>query len=267
MSTKDGREIARDNEYKILRALHRFGWLRTRDIAVLIWTKWRTLSPTHEPAIRPIEASASALRSAQKTLARMHKKSLILSAIGPNGCTIHSNSESGARMLQQQGIDAASGKDLIRRFSAAHFTHRCISNQIAITGILQGYRVATEREISQGRWPLGDIDDWGKNPDVFFRGVGNKIYFIEVERSRKNHRDYTNLLDWLTQTWANRPRPGDAALIAKGLGLVNVIFICRLVFENRLKIDMAERGWSTEQLATRLIFETSLYKLEDIAFF
>ena len=267
MHTKDGRTLARANEHKILRALHRFGWLRTRDIAVLAWTKWGSLRRGQEPVIAPVEPDQSALRSAQRTLARMRRRSLILTAEAPNGSAIHALGEGGARALQQQGIGATSGKDGIRRYSAAHFTHRCISNQIAVAGILQGYRVATEREISQHRWPLGDIVDLGKNPDVFFRGLENKIYFIEVERSRKNQGDYTNLLDWLVQTWANHPRPGAAASIAKELQLVKVIFVCRPAFETRLKADMLTRGWTTEQLATRLAFDTLLYKLQDIAFF
>mgnify|MGYP000853832867 FL=1 len=48
MTNKDGRAIARENEVRVLRALHRFGWLRTRDLAVLVWQRWAR-SPAEEP--------------------------------------------------------------------------------------------------------------------------------------------------------------------------------------------------------------------------
>lgn len=41
MVKKNGRIIAAENEMRVLRALHRFGWLRIRDLAALVWKHWQ----------------------------------------------------------------------------------------------------------------------------------------------------------------------------------------------------------------------------------
>lgn len=58
MKVKDGRAIAHDNEVRVLRALHRFGWLRTRDLAALVWQHWHA-RPLNEPDFQPPAAPAS----------------------------------------------------------------------------------------------------------------------------------------------------------------------------------------------------------------
>lgn len=56
----------------------------------------------------------------------------------------------GARRLKEAGVAAVSSKDLVRSFSGAYYRHRCIANEVAVSGIVQGFRAATEREIAQG---------------------------------------------------------------------------------------------------------------------
>ena len=50
MKTKDGRALARENELNVMRALHRFGWLRTRNLAALVWQRWAR-NPAEVPSL------------------------------------------------------------------------------------------------------------------------------------------------------------------------------------------------------------------------
>lgn len=82
MKTKDGRAIAHDNEVRVLRALHRFGWLRTRDLAALVWQRWQA-RPLGEPEFMPPMASDSGLRMAQRTTCRLFKARQLLRGQAP----------------------------------------------------------------------------------------------------------------------------------------------------------------------------------------
>jgi hypothetical protein len=169
VTNKDGRAVARDNEVRVLRALHRFGWLRTRDIAALVWQRWANRAPTEGPNFAPTTATPAGLRMAQRTLRRMREAHLLLQGMGPDGSTIYAMAEAGARVLRALGVEALSGKDLVRSFSASHFRHRCIANEVAIGAIVQGFKASTEREISQGRWLGGEAGVAGKLPDALLR--------------------------------------------------------------------------------------------------
>lgn len=262
---KDGRESARENEINVLRALHRFGWLRTRDLACLLWQAWERTPPRTGPSLRPPLATQSGIRMAQRTVARLRKQRLILTTQAPNGSLIHALSERGARALQNIGIAASSGKDLVREYGAAYFLHRSIANEVAISGIIEGYRAATERETAQGRWLGGMTGIRGKKPDVLMR-AGDTVWWVEVER-RKNQRDYARLLDWLDAIWQASKRPGEPAPLLNDVRLAQVIFVCSEVIARKLANDLVSRGWSTELLASRIRFETSLYSFKAILHF
>ena len=62
--------------------------------------------------------------------------------------------------------------------------------------MVQGYRISTEREIAQGAWLGGKAGIAGKRPDVVIRN-GSRVWLVEVERSRKNAKEYAALLSWL----------------------------------------------------------------------
>ena len=79
-NSKDGRAVARENEVRVLRALNRFGWLRTRDLAALVWQEWAR-SPAGEPSLKPATATAAGLRMAQRTLRRLREKRLVLKQV------------------------------------------------------------------------------------------------------------------------------------------------------------------------------------------
>lgn len=258
----DGRKVARENEMRILRALHRFGWLRTRDVAALVFSRWSS-KPAAVLSLAPIVATDSGLRMAQRTLRRLKEARLVLTAQGPDGSTVYALAEAGTRSLQALGIDAASGKDAIRGISAAYFRHRCISNELAIAGIVQGMRVSTEREISRGMWAGGACGIAGKKPDVLWRNR-DVWTWIEVQRSRHNARDYAQLLSWLATMDAATLRPD--ARMAGGVVLREVLFVCTSALEGKLRRDLAAKGMGGIIERGLLKFERSLYNFETIRF-
>lgn len=264
MNNKDGRAIARENEVRVLRALHRFGWLRTRDLAALVWQRWAQ-SPAGAPSMKQPGPTASGLRMAQRTLRRLREHRQVLDAKAPDGSIIYALSEAGARSLHAVGIGAASGKDLVRAFSSSHFRHRCIANEIAISGICQGFKAATEREVAQGRWPGGEAGAAGKKPDVLLRS-GGQVWWVEVERSRKNVKDYAKLVAWLGAVARDAMLPGGSALLGTGFRWAKVVFICTEAFRQKLTHDLGAHGWKKSHIDTLLRFETTLYRFEDILF-
>lgn len=95
MQTKDGRAPARDNEVRVLPTLHRFGWLRARDLAALVWQRWHPRA-ADEPDLKPLVAAASALRTAQRTMRRLFDARQILRGQAPNGSVLYALAEAGA---------------------------------------------------------------------------------------------------------------------------------------------------------------------------
>ena len=259
----DGRVIARENEVRVLRALHRFGWLRTRDLSVLAFQPW-SRKVMGLPNLAPSQSTASAQRMAQRTLRRMKVSRLVLSATGPDGCQMYALAEAGARVLQDIGVPARTGKDQVRTFSFSHFRHRCISNEVAVSAISQGFRASTEREISRGRWIGGENGIAGKKPDVLLRNGGH-WWWVEVEKSRRNAKDYTALIAWLCHVLrgaAATPTPP----IYPGVTRLAVVFICTPTFRAKLVKDLISRKWQESQILATMSFETSLYSFEAINF-
>ena len=264
MKHNDGRAIAVKNEFAILRALHRFGWLRTRDLAALVWQQW-SKSPEERPSLKPPVATNSGLRMAQRTLCRMQKKRLVLSANAPNGSIIYTLAEAGARELTKIGVMAVTGKDLMRSFSSSHFQHRCIANQIAISAIIEGFRISSEREISQGRWLGGDAGIAGKKPDVLIR-AGGFVWWLEVEHSRKNAKDYAKLLKWLCAVVRDNHKQQNTATFGETNQLSKIIFICSKTFKAKLCRDLETSGLKKVNIDLFITFEITLYKQEGIIF-
>lgn len=264
MQSVDGRALAHENEIRVLRALHRFGWLRTRDLAALAWQRWAR-NPTGEPSLRPPTSTASGLRMAQRTLKRLREKRQVLRAQAPDGSLIYALAEAGARILKQVGVAAVTGKDQMRTFSSAHYRHRCIANEIAAGAIVEGFRVATEREIAQGLWLGGDDGIAGKKADVLLRGNG-RVCWVEVERSRKNAKDYARLLKWMGAVGRDAFRQPGPELLSEGLRWGKVLFVCTTAFRDRLCRDLVAAGWKKIHIDTLLRFEVSLYTFMDISF-
>jgi hypothetical protein len=178
---------------------------------------------------------------------------------------IYALAEAGARVLKQIGVAAVTGKDQMRSFSSAHYRHRCIANEIAVGAIVEGFRVSTEREIAQGLWFGGDNGIAGKKPDALLRG-GGRVWWVEVERSRKNAKDYGRLLKWMGAVGGDAFRQAGPELLSEGLRWGKVLFVCTTAFRDRLCRDLAVAGWKKTHIDALLRFEVSLYSFMDIAF-
>lgn len=263
--SRDGREVAMGRQTDILRLLYRFGWLRTWDMACATAKVAQKAAPKSGPSLQPPECSRADIRRTQRHLATLRERRLILATQAPNGSWIYALSEKGARALQGLGLAASTGKDLLRNYHAAFFLHRNIANELAIGGLQQGFKVSTEREIAQGRWLGGAYGIMGKKPDVVLKS-GNDVWFVEVERSHRNRKDYDHLMRFLLQTWRDT-RLGDAVDLDATHRLRQVIFICTAGFEKKLSQDLLAKGWSADELRMRVRFETSLYSFKAIAFY
>lgn len=261
MTTKDGREIARTYEQRVLKALHKYGWLRTRDLAVLIWMRANSRPKSAGFLPEPIVVEQSAWRMAQRTLARLRNADKVLWKQAPDGSTIYGLAEAGAHWLVRQGISASSGKDLVRRVSMSYYHHRRIANEIAILASRQGYRVASEREIAVGQWFGGTDGVAGKEPDVIVRD-GKDVYWYEVERSRRNHKDAATLRTALVKLWSDVKHPMDAPVLPGGYRLKKVVFVCESAFIDALTIDLEKLGWTKEMIGHRILSIRLLYVTE-----
>lgn len=176
-SSQNGQILAIHNELQILSLLQRFGWLRTRDLAELIWHK---------------SASAnSATVMAQRTLKRLKDSVQVLNRLAPDGATIYALSQSGARRLgEETGIDARSGKDLIRELG--NYEHRCLANLFAINRIHAGQKIWTEREIQANKAPIKSI--LRKVPDCLIELGDGTLAWVEIERGYKKLVDFNKML-------------------------------------------------------------------------
>lgn len=258
MRPKNTRKAAILNRLKILQCAHRFGWLRTKDLACLSWLSARRGEPSQPPDFLPASATGSALRMAQRTIRSLLGAGFLLQTRAPDGALVYSLSQRGADILRQTGVEAKSGKDLLRAHSIGYYRHRCISNEIAISALLAGCKVTTENELARGDCTYLNVS-LGKVPDVLVRHF-DKWYWIEVERSRKNQTDYLRLLHWLESI---RCKPQDV-LIGFSSAQVTVTFVCRDAFERRLRADLSKRGWSALQIDSLISFKVSLYSFEVI---
>lgn len=265
MSKKDGRQTARENEQRCLRALHRFGFLTTKQLAALCWQRW-SFRPSGPPDLGPAAATASALRMAQRTMRRLVDGRRVIVGRGPDGSRLYALSEGGARALKDVGVAAVSGKDLVRGFSAAYYRHRCIANQVAISGMRQGFRVSTDREIAQGLWLGGQAGVAGKRPDVLLRGGDHRVWWVEVEKSRKNAPEYRAFLVWLGKVLRDCNRREGSQLLGLGQSWGRLIFICTPAFESKLRRDLTALGWGPQQIDALACFHSALYSFEDTLF-
>lgn len=258
MTNQDGRELARMNEIRVLKALHKYAWLRTRDLAVLIWMKAKS-RPNDGFVPEHVIVDSSATRMAQRTLSRLRLGRLVIHIRAPDGSEIYGLSEAGARLLAGIGVPAKSGKDYIRRVSLSHYHHRRLANEVAIIAAIQGYRVASEAEIAAGLWFGGKGGINGKYPDVVVRDNKN-VWLCEIERSRRNQKDYDRVLEFIVNLWSNQRM--EVVDLPGGYKLRQVVFVCEKAFADRLTSDLLRRGWNEAQINSRILMQRLLYVSE-----
>ena len=177
----DGRVIAQNNERAILIWLHRFGWLRTRDLAALVWPD-----------------GSQPIQMARRTLRRLADHNEVLSHRLPDGTPIFALAARGADRIRDAYMDARSGKDLMRELK--QFRHRNLCNMYAIERIRQGNVVYTERDIVANRAPINTVIN--KRPDLLHTSAGhpNTFAWCEVEASWKKSTDYDKLVNFIART-------------------------------------------------------------------
>ncbi|MDR6450135.1 hypothetical protein J2794_006275 [Paraburkholderia terricola] len=214
--------------------------------------------------MQPLMPTATARLMAQRTLRRLYLAHQVLRARAPDGSLIYALAEAGVRRLAQLGVPAVSGKDLVRRFSPAQFRHRSIANSVALAGIVAGFRISTEREIAVGKWLGGEQGIAGKKPDVLLQADG-RIWWVEVERSRRNKTDEAKLHAFLNVVHEDANR-ADGPVLLGGLRWAKVIFICTPAFRVRLVRELEKSGWPAESLKRLLVFVDDTYHFTDIAF-
>ena len=182
----NGQDVAADNELHILYWLHRFGWLRTRDLASLVWYDSRSAD--------------SAISMAQRTLKRLKSSRQVLHKIAPDGATVYALALAGAKRLgDEAGIDARSGKDVLRVLG--NYEHRCNANVFAINQVRAGEKIWTEREIQSGRAPVRTV--LHKVPDGLIDATNDEdkdsflaLSWVEIERGHKKADDFTKMMNF-----------------------------------------------------------------------
>ena len=249
MTKLDGCIIASQNDDAVLNALHRFGFLRTRDLAAFIWgnpkkKKRNGFEPT--PLILP----ESAIRMAQITLARLRRSHRVNRIMAPDGSWLYGLAEAAARQLRIAGLPAKSSNDILKRVSLSHYHHRRLANEITILATLQGFNAFTEIEILSGKWFGGLTGINSKKPDAVI--IDDKfIIWVEVERSRRNAKDYTKLITWLTSSWTTLNGYRNAPL-KDDYELLRVLLVCDKSFVQRVISDLKLAGWDDDLIKHRI---------------
>lgn len=185
------RLTAANNETAILIYLHRFGWLRTRQIAALVW---------------PESAEGGGYSMAQRTLRRLKLAHKVIPKLAPDGATIYALGQGGAKLLRDtQGLEEAkTTRDCMRCLTA--YDHRALANDIAIDWIARGKKAWTEHEIQAGRAPLKVLR--GKIPDVLLDWTDKTIAadgevvlaWGEIENTWKSNKEMDRMLEFFCAT-------------------------------------------------------------------
>lgn len=246
-------------ELKVLKAIHKFGWLRSKDLAALIWSK-HSYKTFDEILNKGLVVSDSALRMAQRTIKRLRQQQKLLKATAIDNSEIYGLAQAGANQLRELEIPASSGRNLVRSVSSGYFHHRRLSNEIALLCILGGYKVSGELEVLTGNWFAGTIGIYGKQPDVVARQNRN-LWLIEVERSRKNQRDYDNLIKWLMTLKVSN----HSILISdQRYTIRQVIFVCTQSFKSKIEADLKKAGWTEIEIKLHVHTFTCLYNVSEV---
>lgn len=186
-TSQDGRIVAEQNEVEVLCGLHRFGWLRTADIASLVWPE-----------------AKQAIQMARRTLRRLSEQNAVLSERLPDGVPAYALSLRGAMRIRMQYPTSQSGKDLMRHLH--QYQHRNLCNEYAIYCLNQGRPVYTERELLANRAPFKIVD--GKQPDmlVALDQDWQECTWCEVETCWKKAADFDKLMRFIVHNTGNSER-------------------------------------------------------------
>jgi hypothetical protein len=101
----------------------------------------------------------------------------------------------------------------------------------------------------------------GKKPDVLIRS-GKSVWWVEVDRNRRNQTDAKKLLNWLDALWPPHARSDEPAPLPGGQELVKVVFIANRTFGERLAHELRRKRWTEEQISNRILHVPLLYVTE-----
>lgn len=158
-SKKCGREIARLNELRCMRAVLQFGHLRIAELARAVW---------------PIARFREQL--ARRTTARLVEQCLLLGRRNALGSTSFCVTRVGATWLEVRGTEAQHTLDL-SSVAGATFFHRTLATRYLIERQVEGFQVAGEYQLLRRKTPfpidglvkalrkLPDGAVWQRKPD------------------------------------------------------------------------------------------------------
>lgn len=189
----DNRIKSRLNQEKVLRALHRFGWLPVRQVHRACW---------------PGEATP---RTAQRYLAQLLTLKEVQFKEGPDGSRVYALTSAGARRLRVElGIEATHDVDFMRR-AMPSYGHRCLANDVAFWWAKRGPDAGyyTEHEIATGRAavtsaPQYMTDPLGKVPDAL----------LTLQCPVTEHNQYSRWLAWVEVEYSDKPKPAHDHMVA-----------------------------------------------------
>lgn len=186
-----GKLVARENELKVLRALHLFGHLRRIEVAQFVW---------------PFSSLASSKIMCSTTVKRMIDARLILerpNSLGGKSLVLGS---AGAAALQNEGIESDAGYDLTS-VTGPQFWHRTLGTSFLVNKASQGVLAYGEHFLAREKGALNRlslIKTFEKAPDGLLlrpHGVNASwVDWVEVESSAKDNSEIFKMFNILNFT-------------------------------------------------------------------
>ena len=178
-----GREVARRNELKCMKAVIQFGHLRICELARAVWPRARYGEQV-----------------ARRTVARLVKQGLLLERRNALGSRSLCVTRGGATWLNARGIDAQHTLDL-SSVSGSTFFHRTLATRYLIERQVEGFQVAGEYQLLRRKTPfsidgmvkalrkLPDGTVWQRKPDGTVA-----VEWIEQEAAEKSMKELERCL-------------------------------------------------------------------------
>lgn len=217
------------NDIEVLKALHRFGWLRAKQLTAYLWP--------------------NATGKTNRAIIQLRKRNEIEEVRNGNGYVIGLSAK-GAKRLQDLDIPAESAHSVLKKLGNAE--HREISNTVIIEyGQDLENETFSEVEIMRGAAPI--IEVMQKNPDGLVIAPEGLIW-IEVENSYKNSREFMSMLSWFE--WLTKDcilSEGNLPYLCSDTDMYffRLVFVCRerAKFERRIKETVGRRLDADRMLA------------------
>ncbi len=184
---KSSKTVAQENEAKVLHAIARYGWLRSCDLARLLWSNL----PAH-----------TARKAAHRTCQRLLKSRLLIGRDDAMGRVAFLLSKRGVELVTSEGMPARHGADLGGTNAVAVF-HRTLLNSYIISRDVAGFRVYTEMQMLAGLTPFARdalISYHARIPDGLVLSEPDEaghshVEWVEAENGYKPFEELSRVLD------------------------------------------------------------------------